>query len=188
MSESQNSPTPETATRARLTQIGTECINEFLAKFDGVESMENPTRELAQWVGKALLAAFNVGAESVSQTVGDYSENYSEPTKPEASDWTRLRNLLKRLCAPGPKAAHVSASECHEILDDTFEALAKLETAQGEVQKLTQDRDRIWGRNSTLRMRIQTAEPAMTMQEFRASLRAIAEIEAADPEGEGSQS
>jgi hypothetical protein len=30
----------------------------------------------------------------------------------------RLDELLKRLCAPGEKCAHVSASECHEIVDE----------------------------------------------------------------------
>ena len=35
----------------------------------------------------------------------------------------RLRELVTRLVASGPKAAHVSASECHEITDGVLELL-----------------------------------------------------------------
>lgn len=48
----------------------------------------------------------------------------------------RLRNLLIRLVASGPKAAHVSASECHEIVDETFEVLTELEKAQARIALL----------------------------------------------------
>jgi hypothetical protein len=39
------------------------------------------------------------------------------------SDIARARELLDRLVASGPKAAHVSASECHEIAETCHEAL-----------------------------------------------------------------
>lgn len=40
--------------------------------------------------------------------------------------WLRLRNLLDRLVAPGPKASHVSASECHEIVGEVVEVLGQV--------------------------------------------------------------
>ena len=38
-------------------------------------------------------------------------------------DVARLRELVDRLVASGPKAAHVSASETHEIHDDVLELI-----------------------------------------------------------------
>jgi hypothetical protein len=41
-------------------------------------------------------------------------------------DLSRLEELLNRLVMSGPKASHVSASECHEITDDGLTAIAEL--------------------------------------------------------------
>lgn len=40
--------------------------------------------------------------------------------KHEAADTARLRELVDRLVGPGPKASHVSASECHEIRNEVI--------------------------------------------------------------------
>ena len=42
-------------------------------------------------------------------------------------DTQRLRELSTRLVASGPKAAHVSASECHEICEGMHAALNEVE-------------------------------------------------------------
>lgn len=44
-----------------------------------------------------------------------------------ASDLRRLRELAERLVAGGPKASHVSASECHEISDGMIELIDEIE-------------------------------------------------------------
>jgi uncharacterized small protein (DUF1192 family) len=49
-----------------------------------------------------------------------------QPRGEEASDNARLLELAERLIAVGPKASHVSASECHEISNGVFELVAEI--------------------------------------------------------------
>jgi hypothetical protein len=46
-----------------------------------------------------------------------------------APNITRLLDLVGRLVGPGPKAAHVSASECHEIREGVLDLAGALEDA-----------------------------------------------------------
>lgn len=47
-------------------------------------------------------------------------------------DQKRLIELVDRLVAPGPKAAHVSASECQEIAESVHDLLDKRHGAEAE--------------------------------------------------------
>lgn len=76
-------------------------------------------------------------------------------------DTARLRELVERLVASGPKAAHVSASETHEIHDDVLEliedrnrlALALRETLEwacSPTMDIYKERHRLGGYTSEL--------------------------------------
>jgi hypothetical protein len=45
----------------------------------------------------------------------------------------RLKELVERMCAPGPAFSQLSASEGHEIADEVFELLADLARARGDL-------------------------------------------------------
>ena len=78
------------------------------------------------------------------QALGSEVERrYSEMVRAEIESehderWGRLRELLVRLVASGPKAAHVSASECHEICESGHEAIEEIEKLQGEIKRKDQ--------------------------------------------------
>ena len=50
-------------------------------------------------------------------------------------DTQRLRELSTRLVASGPKAAHVSASECHEICEGMHAALNEVERLRAALRE-----------------------------------------------------
>lgn len=52
------------------------------------------------------------------------------------TDTSRLAELVDRLIAAGPKAAHVSASETHEIHDDVIDLIAERDKLVAERDKL----------------------------------------------------
>jgi len=58
-------------------------------------------------------------------------------------EYDRLKELARRLCAAGEKAAHVSASECHEIYDDVLKVIEDMELFEFQRDAANADRARL---------------------------------------------
>jgi hypothetical protein len=54
-------------------------------------------------------------------------------------EFARLRELVDRLIMGGPKASHVSASECHEINDDVHELLEENDSLRETAKRRLED-------------------------------------------------
>jgi len=74
----------------------------------------------------------------------------------------RLDELLTRLCAPGPKAGHVSASECHEI--------------HGLAHELASNRNAFRTENADLLAKVQDLEAQVASDAAKPALDKIAEL------------
>lgn len=57
---------------------------------------------------------------------------------------TRLAELVDRLIMAGPKAAHVSASECHEINEEAHALLAELASLKQHHDRVVEQRNKDW--------------------------------------------
>jgi hypothetical protein len=75
----------------------------------------------------------------VWELLQSFAKHFPEPAERqgarEPEDFERVRELADRLVAPGSKAAHVSASECHEIRDFIMDITAQSAPLPGFAHK-----------------------------------------------------
>jgi hypothetical protein len=145
----------EPLTGATITDVQIEALSDE----DAVEQDLGSYANLNELKATALLPFFDGGvvqAKARSRCAALYNDAHRHGNAFDSTnalriaeeEAPRLRELALRLCAPGPKASHVSASETHEITNGLLELLDVLPTAARRVHELekllkamTRDRD-----------------------------------------------